>query len=78
MVVKVDSAGFEGGNYARISLNDVPVEMALNENNHDRGLHIVTIHPASGKVKFAQIFDTYETSTKLDEFINEPNNIPDG
>ena len=76
LVVKVESAGFESGNYARISLNDVPVEMNLNENNHSRGLHIVTIHPSSGKVKFAQVFDTYESSSKLEEFIVQ-NNIPD-
>ena len=32
-------------------------------------MHIVIIHPASGKIQTARVFDTYKTSKELDEFL---------
>ena len=40
-----------------------------NENNHDRGLHIVVINPVNGKLELAVAFDTHETEQAFDQFI---------
>ena len=71
MLIQVKSAGFEGGNMAEISINNVPVEIKKNENNDYRGLHVVLINHDDGKVILAQAYDTYQTSEKLDELISE-------
>ena len=34
MVIQVESAGYNGGNYASIAINDVPVELPKNRQNH--------------------------------------------
>lgn len=47
---------------AKITVNEVPVAVEKNENNHYRGLHIVVVNPANEKVEMARAFDTYETS----------------
>ena len=39
VIVQASSAGFNGGNFAKITINDVPVEVDVNENNHDRGCY---------------------------------------
>ena len=39
------SAGFDAGNYAKISINNIPILMKPNINNNFRGLHIVVINP---------------------------------
>ena len=62
LVVQVESAGFDAGNFAKISINDVAVQVAKNENGHYRGLHIVIINSLDGKVELSQVFDTYKTS----------------
>ena len=64
-MVTVESAGFKGGNYAKISLNDMPVFMPNNESGNDRGLHMVIVDAATGVIQDAQIFDTYKTSDAL-------------
>lgn len=51
--------------------------MDTNENNHFRGLHIVAFDPAHGNVEVAKVFDTYESSHKLDSMISN-NLIPEG
>lgn len=43
--------------------------MDKNENGHYRGLHIVSISPLSGKVQWAEVFDTHKSSEKLERFI---------
>ena len=48
MKVKVDSAGFEGGNFAKIRVNGVRILVNKNESNHCRGLHLVIIDPKTG------------------------------
>ena len=44
-VIKVVSAGHQGGNKAQITINDVKVKLARNENSNYRGLHVVIINP---------------------------------
>ena len=65
LMVTAESAGFKGGNYAKISLNDMPVFMPNNESGHDRGLHMVIVDAATGVIQDAQIFDTYKSSDSL-------------
>lgn len=44
-MVQASSAGYKGGNTATISIDNEAIDLDDNENNHDRGLHIVTIDP---------------------------------
>ena len=69
IVIQASSAGFEGGDSARISINDVAVEVEANENNHYRGLHIVVISPGNGEVQWARAYDTHMDKTAMDQFI---------
>lgn len=50
MVVHAKSAGYDGGNFAKISINNVAVPIDKNETGHYRGLHIVLINPKNGYV----------------------------
>ena len=45
ILVQANSAGFEGGNFAKITVNDVPIFIEENETKNTRGLHIVVINP---------------------------------
>ena len=76
-VVHARSAGALGGDFAEITINDVPIECTLNESANSRGLHIVVLDGASGEVESAKIFDTYRTSVSIDNFIKETS-LPDG
>ena len=67
--IKVDSAGYEGRNEAVITLNNELVKVNPNVNGHLRGLHLVVINSANGKIKTAQVFDTYKSSEELESFI---------
>ena len=63
---------------AEIKLNGVKVEIKTNMHEHLRGLHIVLINPVSGKVEFAQCFDTYHAHVNFDNFCDrklEPGTI---
>lgn len=53
-----------------LTLNGKPIECELNELNHNRGLHLAVINPETGKIEFAQIFDTHGTSELFDKFID--------
>ena len=45
--------------------------MATDDDNKDmRGLHIVVIDGIQAKIEYAQVFDTYKSSEKLDQFID--------
>lgn len=70
-VVQAKSAGYEGGNFAQITINDKPVVVQLNEYNNQRGLHVVVINPKDGEVDFAKVFDTYKSGDSFDKFIDE-------
>lgn len=69
-MLKVQSGGFEAGNSAKISIDNIEVELEPNEDDHFRGLHLVAIDPADASVRFAQVFDTWLTSEELEAFIS--------
>lgn len=54
-----------------ITVNDSPIVVDTNQNNHYRGLHIVIISSFTGKIVYASIFDTYKTSNRLESFIDQ-------
>lgn len=79
LIVQVQSSGFDGANFAKITLNGLQVNVQKNESLHYRGLHLVIFNPENGLVHTATVFDTYETSEGLDMFIaNIGRNLPDG
>ena len=79
MIIQAASAGYEGGNFAEVTINGNPVEFKMNENGNDRGLYLALINPWTGKVKSANIFDTYTSSDRLDFFIQTMSRyIPEG
>ena len=59
MVCMAESAGFDNGNFAKITINGEQVKLDPNEHGHNRGLHIVVVNPEDGKIELAQVFDTY-------------------
>ena len=67
----MSSAGFEAGNYARVSINNVPVKVELNASGHDRGVHIVVINKSNFEILAAKVFDTYKSSVGLKKFMSE-------
>ena len=76
-VVQVSSAGYNGGDFAKITVNNVPIFMEKNESQHYRGLHIVLIDSNTGSIKLAKVFDTYKSSKAFDNFITSTP-IPEG
>ena len=48
-----------------------------NENNHDRGMHVVIVDSRNGDIVHAKIFDTYVSSKLFEEFI-QALDIPKG
>lgn len=67
MVVTVSSAGFEAGNFAKMTINETQIDFPAS--NSGRGLHMAIIDPRTGKLKMGAIFDTYKSSDSLNEFI---------
>ena len=53
MIVAAASAGFEAGNFARITIDGQMVNMTNNAQGNDRGLHIVVISQPHGKIESA-------------------------
>lgn len=51
--INVSSAGFEAGDFAKITINDIPVKVLKNPDNHYRGLHLVVINQADGSTVLA-------------------------
>ena len=49
-IVEVASAGFRGGNFAKIKINTYPVEINRDKFKSDTGLHMVVINPYNGEV----------------------------
>lgn len=76
IVVQVQAAEAEGGGFAYVTIDDEPVVVDCNENNHYRGLHIVVINPNNGQVEQAKVFDTYKSSAILEIFIKDK--VPEG
>ena len=59
-----------GGNFARITIDGVPILIERNPSDNYRGLHIVVLNASSGEVILAKVFDTYESSQLFEEFID--------
>ena len=76
MIIQVKSAGFDSGNFAKITINEVPIVLKPNSNDHYRGLHIVLVSLLNKKIIFAKVFDTYKSSVDFDKFIQYE--VPDG
>ena len=76
LVISITSAGYSGGNFAEIKINDEAVTMDKTETNHLRGLHIVVVNAANGKVEVAKVFDTYKSSSAFEKFIDH--SFPEG
>ena len=76
-VISATSGGYDNGDLAKIMINNVPIEMQANENNHFRGLHLAVINNQNGHIETNQVFDTYDSSDKLDAFIDQKE-IPEG
>ena len=77
ILISVSSAGYMGGNFAKVTINGVPIWFDRNEHDHFRGLHLVVINPANGQVVLAKVFDTFRTCAALDELISS-RRIPRG
>ena len=54
-----------------IKVNGEYIEMCPNRMGHYRGLHIVVINTPTGEFEYAKVFDTYKSSSSIDEFINQ-------
>ena len=68
-IVQVASAGFDAGCFARITLDDFPVDIQKNENNHYRGFHIVIMNAETGQIVHKRVFDTYKSSDSFEAFL---------
>lgn len=73
MVIQVQSAGYDGGNLANITINNKAVKTHSGTN---RGLHIVILNPDDGSISTAMCFDTHHSSLELDAFIAA--GVPEG
>ena len=62
---------------AEITINGDKVDCGLNENGHDRGLHLVVINPYKGNIEIAKVFDTYKSEAGMVEFL-KTSHIPNG
>lgn len=76
-MVQVTSAGYEAGNFAKISINNKVIPVETNEHGHDRGLHIVVLNPSTGAPELAKAFDTFKRPDYFDHFIKGAK-FPDG
>lgn len=76
ILVQALSAGFHAGNYAKITINNKPIDLQRNSSGHYRGLHVVCINPRTGEHEFAMVFDTYNYPMNFDSFIAR--GIPEG
>ena len=70
ILIQVQSAGFDAGNHAQITVNDHAVQIAANEHDTLRGLHVVILSPSTEEVEWASAFDTYKSSRYLDDFLD--------
>lgn len=69
MVINATSAGFEGGNIAKITIDNIEVKCVGNSEHDSRGLHLVIINPHNGHVEKAEVFDTFKSSASIEAFI---------
>ena len=80
MTVQVASCGWNydnDGGWAAIRVNELSLNIPKNENQNYRGLHLAVVDPKTSKAIIKECFDTYSSSTKLEEFIAS-DLVPDG
>ncbi|MDZ7338038.1 MAG: C25 family cysteine peptidase [candidate division KSB1 bacterium] len=70
--LRVESAGFHDGQYARVLVGGTP---ALAQG---RGHNVAVVHPGTGQVLAAQAFDTYESSSEADRMAEFISQVPEG
>ena len=70
-IFKIQSAGFNAGNYTGININDNDIQVGFSENPHYRGLHIFIFDPETGTCILGAAFDTYKSSKELEKFISK-------
>ena len=75
MIIQATSQAEEDEVYVSITIDGEPIEVAPNEDGHYRGLHVVVLHPNTGKIETARVFDATISSEAFDTFIdaNETN-----
>ena len=52
LMVQVQSAGYNSGNFAIIVVDNNPIEVGKNISGHCRGLHLAILNPFTGKPQF--------------------------
>lgn len=70
-VIQASSGGYDAGNYAKITINNVVVPIQKNEHDHHRGLHIVVMNPYTGKVEEAKAFDTFQSKVAFEFYVSK-------
>ena len=70
LIINASSSGFDGSNDSQMTINGKTIVMQENENGNLRGLHLAVINPEQGQIVSAMVFDTYKTSSALDNFID--------
>ena len=69
--IEVESSGFDGDNFAKIKIDNDVIHVSHNENENDRGLHIVVVDPETKVIELSKAFDTYKSSSSLESFIDQ-------
>ncbi|MDJ0556980.1 MAG: interleukin-like EMT inducer domain-containing protein [Microcoleaceae cyanobacterium MO_207.B10] len=72
--IKVQSAGYEHGNYAKITLNDQEIGFE----NYSRGINIGVIDQTTGQPLFCTTFDTHADKNAHLAFTNFIHSLPPG
>ena len=62
--------------FTKIMINDERIKFEPNYSDDYRGMHIVLINSNTGKIVHKEIFDTSNSSEKLEEWIGD--GLPDG
>ena len=78
MVIKATSAGFSAGNIAEIYIDDQKLSFTGNSRNGFRGIHIAAIDQLTGKSIKCDVFDTYRSSKRLDEYYGKYGSLKNG
>ena len=66
-VVQIKSAGYNAGNFSKISVNGEEVDIDKFENSGSRGLHIVILDMMDDSLVLSEVFDTYKSSKLLEK-----------
>lgn len=76
--IVVNSAGFSCGNAASIIVDGIDVSLLADPGGSARGLYVVVFDEQTGGVDYAEIFDTYASGARADDFATLINGLPNG